>query len=219
MEDYVYKVGFFLSYLFFPQSSMNFSIYAGICLNTSSVRSKLLFLQFSNFTNCTKSLFATLPLQSIKSTPSESRVSIFLKSACPTPTIIILRGRVSASTSNQIVCSMSWISPSVIISKILYSKWLSLKISQLFSQAYFIIGAKCVGPENSTFEIACLYRSKIWLIPMASVFFQSPLNGKMSRTLSELRELKKVLAPKPKQGINLSWSYQSKISLMGIMVC
>lgn len=67
-------------------------------------------------TNWTMSLEATSPLGDVSSLSSLSKNSIALKSAPPTPTIIMDMGRREASTTAVRVRSMSVITPSVMIS-------------------------------------------------------------------------------------------------------
>ena len=70
-----------------------------------------------NYTNCTISLLALLLWESTRPlSPSSS--CMLVKSALPTPMMMMERGRDEAETIKSLVWDISWISPSVMMSKV-----------------------------------------------------------------------------------------------------
>lgn len=78
---------------------------------------------------------------------SASRISIELKSAEPTPTMMIDIGRVDPSTIASIAACISDMMPSVMINRMLYFWLICVQfMSRVISLIRLRIGAKFVGP-------------------------------------------------------------------------
>lgn len=103
---------------------------------------------------------------------------MFAKLSLPTPTIIILSGMFS-SEIDLIYCmvsSMSWISPSVRISRIQYIFFFSF--SRTITLVCSKIGAKQVGPSNLTYFEFYWYVERTRSIVAISGFLSLPFSGK-----------------------------------------
>lgn len=98
-------------------------------------------------TNWTMSLIAVSPLGDLSAPPSPSRNSIALKSAPPTPTMMMDMGSLAAFTMACLVWSRSVITPSVMIRSTKYCDAVCCWVAAAANLAtWFIIGEKLVGP-------------------------------------------------------------------------